>query len=98
MQSPGSPGGSSDSSGKSPQPKLSPTKSEWFEERKTQMPSLFDRMKDKVFGHQPVKRPDRTVTKQVFLLRSFDDLFGDEYDHPFNEEIEKVLMEWPADD
>jgi hypothetical protein len=55
-------------------------------------------MKDKMFGHQPVKRLDRPVTKQVYLLKSFDDLFGDEYDHPFNEELEKVLMEWPADD
>jgi hypothetical protein len=52
------------------------------------MPSLFGRMKDKMFGHQPIKRLDKPATKQVYFLKSFSDLFGDEYDHPFNEEIE----------
>ena len=42
-------------------------------------------MKEKMFGHQPIKRLER---RHIFPLKSFGDLFGDEYDHPFNEEIE----------
>ena len=34
-----------------------------------------------------------------FKIHSFNDLFGDTYDHPFNdyEEIKEVMLDWPAD-
>ncbi len=36
--------------------------------------------------------------KEPPKLLTFQDLFADDYDHPVNETVEKVLLEWDSDD
>jgi hypothetical protein len=55
-------------------------------------------MRQRFIGMGPRANDTLTSKKHHFHLLSFGDLFGDEYDHPFNEEIDEVLMQWPADD
>lgn len=55
-------------------------------------------MRQRFIGMGPRENDTITSKKHHFHLLSFGDLFGDEYDHPFNEEIDEVLMQWPADD
>ena len=40
---------------------------------------------------------EKLKKKTPVRFTSFGEQFGDSYDHPFNEEMEYVLLDWPAD-
>ena len=40
----------------------------------------------------PNKKP------HFWRIQSFCDQFGDTYDHPFNEDAEFIMLDWPSDD